>query len=130
MGCKISVKSAVGKGSAFSFALDLTVAQKDKKAKRKIDLAFDRDNPPRALIVEDNPVNQGILRFYLNEVGCEADFALSGKEALKMLGDGFSYGIIFMDRDMPGISGSETTRRIRVREKSRRSRFKTAAGEG
>lgn len=68
----------------------------------------------RALIVEDNLVNQRVLRRILQKLGIEADIAENGQVAVERCASQ-SYDIIFMDIQMPVMDGFEATALIRRR---------------
>lgn len=68
--------------------------------------------PLNILIAEDNKVNQRVLLHMLKRYGHEADLADDGLEAVKAA-EKKAYDIIFMDVQMPVISGLEATARIR-----------------
>src|SRR5262249_30397765 len=62
--------------------------------------AFEADTPLRALIVEDNPVNQKVAQRMLETLGCQCDSVGNGLEALEALGRRF-YDLVMMDVQMP-----------------------------
>jgi CheY-like chemotaxis protein len=66
----------------------------------------------RALVAEDNVVNQRVAVRILERLGCEVDLAVNGRQALEMVQQG-SYDMIFMDCQMPELDGYEATREIR-----------------
>ncbi|MBU6453176.1 MAG: response regulator [Cyanobacteria bacterium REEB67] len=68
----------------------------------------------RCLVVDDIPVNQKLLVFQLKRFGLDIDTASSGAEALELVSQKH-YQIVFMDCDMPRMSGYETTSEIRRR---------------
>jgi CheY-like chemotaxis protein len=65
------------------------------------------------LLAEDNPVNQKVALHLLGKLGCEVDVANNGMEAFERW-NGRPYDAIFMDCQMPGLDGYQTTRQIRA----------------
>ena len=71
----------------------------------------------KVLVVEDNPVNQELAKSQLKRLGLSAHVVGTGEEALELLdaSPDLVYDVVLMDHQLPGISGIETTRRIRER---------------
>lgn len=65
----------------------------------------------KVLVVDDNPVNLGILDEMLSG-DYQLSFACSGEEALKVA-DRIRPAVILLDVMMPGMDGLETCRRFR-----------------
>jgi CheY-like chemotaxis protein len=73
----------------------------------------------RALVAEDAPVNQKLIRLMLERLGLAVSIAGDGIEAVKMFRD-CGFDIVFMDISMPVLDGIEATSRIRAIEKEER----------
>jgi len=73
----------------------------------------------RVLLVEDDPASRLVTLQLMQARGLEVDAAESGRDALAAI-ERATYDAIFMDCEMPGLDGYETTREIRRREGSGR----------
>lgn len=73
----------------------------------------------RILVAEDNPVNQQIAIRMLEKLGCRADIASNGREAVLMHGEQ-PYHLVLMDCQMPELDGYQATAQIRAMENGRR----------
>jgi CheY-like chemotaxis protein len=70
----------------------------------------------RALVVEDNEINQDVASGLLHELGLEVDVAENGEVALAMIAnrpEGKPYDIVFLDMQMPVMDGLSAARAIR-----------------
>ncbi len=70
----------------------------------------------RVLLAEDNPVNQEVASYLLEDFGCVFDVVNNGQEAIDMLqtvGREKPYDLILMDCQMPEMDGYEATKVIR-----------------
>ena len=70
----------------------------------------------RLLLVEDNQINQEVIKFMLDDLDLSADMVSDGEEALNMLimsPDTNPYTLILMDCQMPIMDGYTTTQNIR-----------------
>jgi two-component system sensor histidine kinase/response regulator len=66
----------------------------------------------RILLVEDNDINQQVVRELLEDAGLLVDIAENGEEALAVV-DQVPYDLVFMDMQMPVMDGVTATRAIR-----------------
>ncbi|MCM1184051.1 MAG: PocR ligand-binding domain-containing protein [Roseburia sp.] len=66
----------------------------------------------QVLIVDDNPINLTVAEGLLEPLSLKIDKALSGPEAVEMIG-AKKYDLILMDHMMPEVDGVETTHLIR-----------------
>jgi signal transduction histidine kinase len=110
----ICVKSFPGRGSCFTFRFPVQTARlEDAPLPAKETTGTTAClHGKRALVVEDNTVNQRVAVAMLRSLGVVADVAAGGEEALDAVGT-IDYDVVFMDCQMPGMDGYETTRRIR-----------------
>lgn len=66
----------------------------------------------KILVVEDNAVNRMVINGYLKRLKQAPDSAENGKKALEIMLK-TSYDLVFMDCEMPVMSGFEATRSYR-----------------
>ncbi|SDT93584.1 response regulator [Halopseudomonas salegens] len=69
----------------------------------------------RVLCVDDNPANLKLVTTFLDELGARVLAAGGGEEALQISKEQ-PVDIIFMDVQMPGMDGPQTTAELRLRE--------------
>ncbi|GGY34536.1 hypothetical protein GCM10011297_04470 [Bacterioplanes sanyensis] len=74
-----------------------------------------QDQRGRILVVEDNTINQRVIKTMLERLQFDVDLADNGEHALERLSNnnGQRYQLIFMDCEMPCMDGYTATRRIR-----------------
>jgi PAS domain S-box-containing protein len=119
MGGDIRVISEVGKGSVFTFYVEIEVG-KDKVVQETMKqrvLSIDNGkNEYRILVVDDTEENRQVVVRLLNLVGFITMEAVNGEDAIAKF-DEWNPHLILMDMRMPVMDGYEATRRIKQTEK-------------
>ena len=107
MGGTIRVESKVGTGSTFFFTVQLPLSEEVPADKEQPSLvAAAAEQPLRILLAEDNPANQKLATYILQERGHVVDVVGGGAEAID-LAQRHAYDAILMDVQMPGMNGLE-----------------------
>jgi len=107
---EISVKSELGKGSAFSFTI-----QFDRST---TSVVSDNSKSPIqpltgvVLVVDDNEINRLLASKVISKWGVSVDFAENGKIAFEKVQEK-KYDLILMDLHMPVMDGMESSKSIR-----------------
>jgi chemosensory pili system protein ChpA (sensor histidine kinase/response regulator) len=83
----------------------------------QVEQAAKDDNCPRILVVDDDDALREIYADSLAGSGYEVRSARDGATALRILEDGFTPCLMFLDLRMPGMDGWELARRIRADER-------------
>ena len=120
MGATISAASTPGRGSTFSFDVNLAPPQ---SAATPSPVTQSGSAPqglwsgsPLVLIAEDSQINQIVAARALERCGCRTHLAGDGEAALDMLAL-HGYDAVLMDCQMPQLDGYAATRELRRRER-------------
>jgi signal transduction histidine kinase/ActR/RegA family two-component response regulator len=117
----VEVASEVGRGT--TFRIRLPIAQRQSSGAHVV-ATPERPMPrpvvpdsgrPRILVVDDEDHVRDLLRDILEAEGYEVALASGGREAL-LLFEQAKYDAVFTDVGMPGMSGWELARSLRVRD--------------
>ena len=69
------------------------------------------------LLVDDNVLNQKIVKFMIQKEGAETHTAINGKEAIAQMRE-HNFNVVLMDLHMPVLDGFEASQYIRNEIKS------------
>lgn len=113
-GSEINLKSEEGEGSVFSFEISFEKGAEDiipESSKASVAEVLDQQ-VKKALIVDDNRINQVVTRRILEQRDFKCLVVGSGEEAIEVLKKEV-VDVVLMDVNMPGMNGMETTREVR-----------------
>lgn len=114
MGGQVTIRSKKGRGSTYSFTLDLPVAEQDTAA--GTDLAASIFAGPvrtlSILIAEDNAISQMLVATLMRRKGHRVTCVDNGRRAVEAA-IAMPFDCILMDMQMPEVDGIQATRTIR-----------------
>jgi signal transduction histidine kinase/CheY-like chemotaxis protein len=131
MGGSIGVESAPGLGSSFWLRVRLgavtadAVHEVERQRRHReaaasfadLKVATSPVHGARVLLVDDNETNLLVGREYLARLGFDVTVARGGEEALSRLSAADTpFEALLLDLHMPGLSGLDVARRLRLRE--------------
>ncbi|KAJ3322674.1 hypothetical protein HDU76_013834, partial [Blyttiomyces sp. JEL0837] len=126
-GGSIQVTSEVGHGTTFKFSIKAPryVGPERKRAssleevinvrRSQGNLAPEKLQPPKILVVDDNDINRKVLSKQLTKEGFVVEQAINGLEAVKKAVQ-CGYALILMDVEMPVMDGPTAVTHIRQNE--------------
>jgi PAS domain S-box-containing protein len=125
LGGDIGVQSRVGAGSRFWFIVeareathgDALALQAKAAAASEATAPVPAGNALDVLLVEDNVVNQRLVRGLLDRKGHRVTIASNGREAVDLVATR-TFDVILMDMQMPVLGGVEATLEIRAMEEA------------
>ncbi len=117
-GGSISVTSAEGEGSCFMYKITYSKGNKSDDS-TNTPIAPEKEmsftiKDVKVLVVEDNAINQLLIRKILGKWGWKLEVAENGLAALKLL-EYNDFDIILMDIQLPEMNGYEATEIIRTK---------------
>jgi signal transduction histidine kinase/ActR/RegA family two-component response regulator len=111
MGATLNLKSELGEGSTFTFAVNLTTTEPDiepEAISKDIDITS-----LNILVAEDNPVNQMVIKAMLGSLGIIPHLVENGEEAVNIIKEQH-FDLVLMDCQMPVMDGYKATELIRA----------------
>ena len=104
-------ESTPGLGSNFAFTIPVRLSEQEETDSPNV-LSID-NVPAYILVVEDNDVAQKVVRHILDRGRYKVDCASSGQEGIDAV-TRKKYDLILMDLQMPGMTGIEAAKKIRM----------------
>lgn len=109
---EIIAESRLGEGSTFSFNIRASSAEKPIATSLWPQPKGDLDrSKTKVLVVDDLAINRQVAKLMLTRLGYSTDLAKDGPSAVEAVANK-DYDIVFMDLQMPEMSGIEATKTI------------------
>jgi signal transduction histidine kinase/CheY-like chemotaxis protein len=130
LGGQLEVTSEEGAGSCFYFDLEFNFRIEDASQSKTLKEATDVTINPspakidfdslnmngRVLLVDDHATTLEVMEKFLQKIGLNVTAVIDGKNAIEQVITNSRFDIIIIDVQMPGLSGLETTKIIRLYE--------------
>ncbi|MCL2634145.1 MAG: response regulator [Oscillospiraceae bacterium] len=114
MGGVIELESEEGKGSTFSFTFKAMKGTKKNQVLKGVNW-----NNVSIMAIDDDPEILSYFKDVMKGFGTDCDTALSGEEALALIGNNGLYHIYFVDWKMPDMDGIMLAKEIKAKEGTR-----------
>ena len=116
MGGSITVSSEFGKGSVFSFVIELPRSELDQQPKSEPEVILTERVP--ILIVDDLAASRNVLCQQLTRFGANPVCVEDVDKAIHVMAraqnhHGFSFPLVIVDHDMPGKTGLDLVKAVR-----------------
>jgi CheY-like chemotaxis protein len=116
MGGELQLDSEMGKGSVFSFTLELPLVKNvpdELQTRPRLSAS-----PRRVLVIDDNTVACELTVAMAQSWEWPTEYAHSGEDALRLIESqpdaaSFPFDVVYVDWNMSGMDGWETARRLR-----------------
>ncbi|MFC0229368.1 CHASE domain-containing protein [Serratia aquatilis] len=121
MGGTLELESEIGRGSLFYFTITLAIPENPPIEHEITESLAVRTtntlNYLRVLVVDDNPTACDLIKRMGESLNWTVDVATSGSQALQLVRQqreqGIIYGALFIDWQMPGLDGWQTSKSVR-----------------
>lgn len=117
MGGEIRVDSKYGVGSTFSVKIRQKIVHKEaEELEYEVPIVRNQEfigHGERVLVVDDNNLNLKVVDRLLRPYNLEIDYVNSGRECLNKITSGNKYDIVFLDDQMPEMTGMETMQHLK-----------------
>lgn len=112
LGGVITLESGEKRGSVFRVMLPLREGNQGAPITVDHSESTEALRGLRVLVFEDNPVNQTLMQAFCDDLKIDATFVADGRQGIDMALE-IRPDMIFMDVQLPGISGIDATEKIR-----------------
>ena len=120
MHSELKIESEEGLGSVFYFSWNAAIIKHSESEKKQEEIKLKQNffyPSKRILLVEDNKVNQMLMKTILAKMKISTDIAEDGQRALDCyISERGEYDLVLMDINMPVMDGVESTQYIREYE--------------
>ena len=116
MGGRIGLSSEPGCGTTFYFVVSLPLSKEKEVSSSASAPDVPEKFEARALLAEDNQVNQLVARKILSSLGIRVVVVGNGRQALDILAKDSAFDVVFLDCQMPVMDGYTAAEEIRKLE--------------